>query len=155
MQTSHSVPGEFNRDLRFVTGDMYGIADRVKEYDADARLAQDAEDGHLCIVRFARNLGEGLRDGWVLAFMCNDPETGTPLTSPDARVVNLMQVFDSWSRKKPGDLERKARIQIKKQQARELIARRDAIGDTAQRTVHGWKARRGVKSKIFVPGHLA
>lgn len=85
------IPGKW----RFVDADLYGITDRVREYDADARLVRDDENGGLGLARRVDGPLKAYGYEWVLARRLEDPSTGNDLMGePDGRVIQVMRYSD-------------------------------------------------------------
>jgi hypothetical protein len=82
---------------QFVEGDLHGVAERVQEYDAEAKLARDMISGQLGLARKIANPDpHGLGHTWVIAKRLQDSD-GTPLEGePDARVVEQQKASDAW-----------------------------------------------------------
>ena len=153
MQLGNSVPGLEDEGVFFVENDMYEIARRVKDYDSDAALVcHKPYDMRLGVARFVRDEKWAPGGAWVIAFWCNDQETGDPICDvPDARVIGLMEKFDSRTRQNQENSAKWARRVIMMREYRRLRELRDRAGQTAEESVHGWRQARGVKTKIFVP----
>ena len=156
MKLGTDVPGIFTEGVFFVLEDQHEIAKRVAEYDPDAALVVNKLDGHkLGIARFVRDQKWAPGGAWVVAFWCNDQETGAPLAGePDARVLELMRKFDTHRRADPRRDRHRIRTVLAMREARRLMELRDRAGETAQRSVHRWQQARGIKHKIFVPASV-
>lgn len=157
MKLGTHVPGIFTEGVFFVDEDMHDIAQQVEAYDADARLVVNRlEDHKLGIARFVRDQKWAPGGAWVVAFWCNDQETGLPLAGePDGRVMELVRKFDTHRRQNPRRDRHNVRTVLAMREARRLMELRDRARETAAKTVHGWKAARGIKHKIFVPARVA
>lgn len=162
MKLGREVPGILTAGVLFVEDDVTGIAKRVKEYDRNAALVHRVEDRQLGIAVHVTDAEWAPGGAWVIAFWANDPLTGDPLTGePDARVLRLQQEFDMRAR---GNHERhatKLRMALKMRRLRELHEIKERTGPLAERSVHQWKRKRGIKDKasfvrsrsgLFVPG---
>jgi hypothetical protein len=153
MKLGTDVPGINTEGVFFVLEDQHEIAKRVTEYDADAALVVNKLDEHkLGIARFVRDQKWAPCGAWVIAFWCNDQETGKPLShEPDARVLQLMMKFDTHRRADPRRDRHRVRTVLAMREARRLMELRDRAGAMAEQTVHRWQQARGLKHKIFVP----
>lgn len=82
---------------QYVEEDLHGIAQRVTEYDAEARLARDMISGQLGLARKIPNPDPyGLGHTWVIAKRLQDTD-GEPLEGePDARVLEQQKASDAW-----------------------------------------------------------
>lgn len=133
---------------RVVEGDLYDVANRVREYDPDARLVREDESGALGLARINRE--HPVMPGEVLVFAAHslDPETGQRLYGePDARVVRHQRIADGhtiknttvWARRRRDALradrerERAGRHEWSREQAHEFVWRRQRI-DLGRRT---------------------
>jgi hypothetical protein len=135
---------------RFVEDDLYGIADRVIEYDSDARLGIHTE-GRLGILRYAKTdfAPEG---AWIVAFNLDDPDSpdGYWYGEPDGRVLDQMGRADLRNK----DATTRARQLKRLWQLHELAQHmddRDEMREVAERTLHKYRKAEGQKRKIYVP----
>lgn len=157
MKLGTHVPGIQTEGVFFVDEDLHEIARQVTEYDADARLVANkfTEPHELGVVRFVRDEKWAPGGAWVLAFWCNDQDTGTPLAGePDQRVLALMRKFDTHRRGNIARDRHNVRTVLAMREYRRLSALRDRVGDVAQRSRHQWQQARGIKHKIFVPASV-
>ncbi|NBV24120.1 MAG: hypothetical protein EBS05_19650 [Proteobacteria bacterium] len=151
MRMGDSVPGILTDEWKFVAEDAHRVAERVREYDRDCRLAVHVPTHQLGVARWTvASFAEG--GAWMIAFRCRDPETGEPMIGePDERVLWLMDRFDMWKQANPGRLA-KAAAEIQRRRAEHLEeADRERNAEMAEKFVRGWKLKEGIKDKIYVP----
>jgi hypothetical protein len=138
MQLGSPINELVHPDWRFVTSDLHNIAERVEEYDAEARLAREEGSGQLGLARKIVNPAPGGSGYlWTIARRLKDTETGEPLTGePDARVLTEQQASDAF---RVADLDRWRRTQntvwYLNQQAKHY-AEVEKQMDAAERFVH-------------------
>jgi hypothetical protein len=150
MKIGQPVKGIMTQHWRFVEDDLYGIADRVIEYDEDARLAIHTE-GRLGIVRYAR--AEWAPEGaWVVAFNLNDDDSvdGYWYGEPDARVLDQMGRADLRRKDVATRTRQLRRLWQLHELAQELDDREEAR-ELAERTIHRYRNAEGQKRRIYVP----
>lgn len=135
--TRAPVPGKW----RFVEADLHDICDRVREYDADARLVRDDETGDLGLVRRVDGPLKAFGYEWLLARRLEDPTSDAPLRGePDGRVIQVMRYsdmrrlrsLDEWNRTEASGM----RIQLDRERAQMRDKSRELAKDAA------WHARR-------------
>ena len=123
MLVGSPLPGTLFGDWRFVDGDLYGVAGRVREYDKDARLITN-DERKLALARWVPIYGRLAGGAWALARWCKDPETGEQLVGePDARVLRDMRAADSHRRnmKQYALRQRDAEVQHDRSRREKLI----------------------------------
>lgn len=156
MRLGEQIGSVLYEDWRFVEEDLHNIADRVTEYDSEARLARQEETGHLGLARRIDAPFDGGGHIWVIARRLRDKETGEPLTGePDARVLDEQQSSDAF---RVDDLDRYRKAQERMwildqevRRAREI----EAEMENAEKFV--WTLRNkdlDRKDKIWVPASV-
>jgi len=84
---------------RAVEDDLHGIAGRVVEYDADARLVREDGTGHLGLMRWQNDSRLIAGGYWAFVRTLHDLDTDLPLKGePDGRVIRWMRSSDSRGR---------------------------------------------------------
>jgi hypothetical protein len=83
-------------DWRVVEDDLYHVADRVREYDSEARLIRNDESGQLGLARWVDNYDLTGKRGLTFARAMHHLEDDAPMTGcPDGRVISFMRAADS------------------------------------------------------------
>lgn len=144
-------------DWRFVESDLYNIADRVTEYDSEARLARQEDSGHLGLARRIASPFDGGGHIWVIARRLQDKETGEPLTGePDARVIDEQQSSDAF-RCQDLDRWRKAqeRMWVLEEEAKHARAVEENMANAEEFVWTFRKKDLGRKDAILVPSSVA
>lgn len=161
MRVGSSVPGILNENWCFVAEDQHDICRRVRELDADARLAVNTLTRQLGIVRHVTLdvdpdiIQADPHNTWIIAFRAKDPETDAPLDGePDARVLELMRLYDTWTKRNPERAKQSAEavVRHREQQVEKLI--RERARDAAERYVSDGRRAYGIKKNIYVPADL-
>jgi hypothetical protein len=162
MRLGGQVPGVLlNGGWRFVAEDQHNISQRVREVDDDSRLAVNVESGQFGIVRHVvlegdvGKLGMDPHNTWIVAFKATDPDTGQPITGePDARVLELMRRYDTWTKRNPDRARKAAEAVVRHREARQ----QQLIRERARALAEGylWAGRRylGMKNNIYVPADI-
>jgi|GEM_PF-2327726 len=143
-------------DWRFVTEDMFRTAERVTEYDSEAKLARQNETGHLGLARRIQSPFGGGGFIWVIARRLHDEETGDPLTGePDGRVLDEQRRSDAF---RVDDLDRwrktQERMWVLDQEVRHAKSVEENM-EHAEKFVWGANRARNAGSKIWVPSSVA
>lgn len=135
-------------DWRVVEDDLYDIANRVMEYDREARLVRQDGTGRLGLARYIENHYMTGQRGLAFAREIVDMETDRHLTGePDNRVIRFMRAADSHRIK---DLRKWYARSFDAQQRREAAsdwAEYEAQRDPAERFVHAM--RKDLSAKPF------
>lgn len=131
---------------RFVEGDLYGVAGRVREYDRDARLVREDQTGRLGIAR-------QVNGRVLLACECMDWDTQRPLTGePDPRVLIDMRHRDSHQIKSLRVWNRRHRDAREKRERADFMAMSESNGEHAERMVHTiGRKDRGIRNFASIP----
>jgi len=148
MKIGQPVEGLLTQNWRFIEDDLYGIADRVIEYDPDARLGIHT-DGRLGLLRFART--EVTPGGaWVVAFNLSDPASldGYWYGEPDSRVIDQMCRADLHKRD-PKDAARKLKTLLQLEEFRREVEAREEREEISEQFLHRYRKAEGQKRKIF------
>jgi hypothetical protein len=148
MKIGQPVQGLLTQNWRFVEDDLYGIADRVIEYDSDARLGIHI-DGRLGILRFAKT--EVTPGGaWIVAFNLDDPLSldGYWYGEPDSRVIEQMGRADLHKRD-PIDAARKLKALLQLEEFRREVEAREEREEVSEQFLHRYRKAEGQKRKIF------
>lgn len=141
-------------------GDLFDIANRVRELDPDAILVRYVHrdgrypHGQLGIARWIEDEQDGARTQyWWLAITCRDTVSKQPLTgAPDGRVLQMMRLYDSWrSGNTTQDTLREARRMRREADAAEKREYRGLVGPTVERAVHAIRKEAGVQDHVYVP----
>lgn len=157
MKIGDPIGSVLYEDWRFVESDLYNIAERVTEYDSEARLARQNDTGNLGLARRIASPFDGGGHIWVIARRLHDKETGEPLTGePDARVIDEQQSSDAF---RCADLPRwrkaQERMWILEEEAKHA---RDVESNMANAEEFVWTFRKkdmGMKNAILVPSSVA
>lgn len=145
---------------RFVEGDLYDIARRVKEYDEDAAVVRHMRTGQLGLARWVRT-SELIRGGcWMLAADLSDLETGLPLRGePDGRVLRCQRAQDGWYLHRTRHASRRHRRRIQDEMWRAEWAQHKRIedeeGDRAERFVSALRKDVEWKPRAFIGKGIA
>ena len=158
MRLGDHLQTEIYADWRFVEDDLYGIAERVKEYDGEARLVRQDESGHLGLARLMPgDFMPGCAGTWLVARRLSDPETGEPLTGePDQRVLTEQRSSDFFRVQDPVRWRKRMHgaWMLELQRRRERFAK--ANEEYADRMVHRMsRDSGGWQSHIYVPSRKA
>lgn len=150
MKLGEPIHGLYTDNWRFVEEDLYGITDRVIEYDKDARLACH-EDGRLGIARWVQ---DSYCPGgtWLIAFNLTDPisEDGYWRGEPDARVVDQMARGD-MQRQDPAKFARNVKRMLQFQEIKMLQQAKEQMLGDPDKFIFRYRKMEGQKRNIFVP----
>lgn len=160
MRLGATVPGVLMAPWRFVAEDQHDISRRVQAIDPDARLAVNCLDGQLGIVRHVRignaveALGMDPQNTWIIAFKVKDDD-GEPLTGePDARVLEQMRKYDTWTKRNPVRARQAAEAVVAHREAQRQKAERERARAMAEAYVHWGRRYYGIKNNIYVPADI-
>lgn len=156
MKLGHPVPGISTEGVFFVVDDQHDVHRRVKEYDADSALVADAGDQmRLGIARFVKDQKWAPGGAWVIAFWAEDDQTGEVICGEaDDRILKLQRKYDTHARANSRNDAHRVRMALMMREYRAAAERNEKAREIAVKTVHGWKQKRGIKHKIYVPaGH--
>lgn len=148
MKIGQPVEGLMTQHWRFVDEDLYGITDRVIQYDADARLGIHY-DGHLGILRFVK--ADFAPEGaWIVAFNLDDPDSpdGRWYGEPDARVIDQMGRGDLHKRD-PKDSVRKLKRMWQLEELRQELEGRAMAREMAEKMIFEYRKKKGQKRKAY------
>jgi hypothetical protein len=147
------VSGYMMQEWRFVEDDMHHIAERVTQFDPDARLALRCDTGQYGIVRQVQL--PVLGQTWIVGMMLRDPE-GKPLTrEPDGRVMHQLREYDTWRHSHPGrTLREQARklLELRERAQQQLI--RERAGEFAEAYLFQGRKYHGIARNIYVPADI-
>lgn len=148
MRLGEPVQGLLTQNWRFVEDDLYGITDRVMDYDSNARLAAHL-DGRLGIVRFVQT---AVTPGgaWIVAFNLSDPLSpdGYWYGEPDGRVIEQMGRGDLHKRD-PKKHMRALETLVKLEEFRQVVEEREAAREFAEKFMFDYRKVEGQKRKIY------
>lgn len=139
---------------RFVEDDLHGIASRVTEYDADARLIREDGTGHLGIARWQSTNVLIAGGYWAFVRTMHDLDTDLPLKGePDARVLRWMRSSDSRGRdlRKWAERSKHAHWMREKRAEDEM---RDENRDHAERFVNALKKDVSARPRAVIPADI-
>jgi hypothetical protein len=148
MKIGEPVQGLLTQNWRFVEEDLYGITDRVIQYDEHARLGIHT-DGRLGILRFVTT---AVTPGgaWLVAFNLHDSLSvdGYWYGEPDSRVIEQMGRADT-SKRDPQDTVRKLKTMLHLEEMRQIIADQEEAHELAEQMLFKYRKIEGQKRKIY------
>jgi hypothetical protein len=154
------VPNLLGDVWRFVAEDQHDIARRVQVIDPDARLAMNTSTQQLGIVRHIRvgpaveAIGMDPQNTWIIAFKVRE-EDGTPCTGePDARVLEQMQRFDTWTKRNPERARDVAEKVVRHREQQREKAERERARAMAESYIQWGRRRYGIHKNIYVPADI-
>ena len=155
MLLGQKLPGAYS-GWRFVEGDLYDIAGRVREYDQEARLVREDGSGNLGLAVWQHNHFQVPGGTWTLARIIHDLNTDTPLDGePDARVIRFMRATDSRRFANIETWNRKVKEATRARELRKDLATEEGFGDHAERYVHAYGKDLGVTKRAFFADRAA
>ena len=153
MRLAGLVPGYLVGDWHFVEDDMHHIAERISEFDPDARLGHDRDANRWAVVRHVQMPVIG--DTWIIGFILRDQDGKELAREPDGRVMAQMRKYDTWRNRFSGrQLKQQAEKLLEIQAERHRKAIMDQNTDLAEQYVFHGRRYFGMKRNIYVPAGI-
>lgn len=135
-------------DWRVVEDDLYHVADRVREYDEEARLLRQEGTGKLGLGRYVPSHYITGQRGLAFAREVVDMDTDVPLTgTPDARVIRFMWAADAHRIRSMREWQRRSDEAYFEREAREDQRTYEQFLEPGERFMHAY--RRDLSAKPF------